>query len=500
MKQNLFFRPLTMATITVPAGAIQNIRAAIDAASSGDLINLTAISFNITASGFSTNTPGTSPATFARFGAKTLSFQGASQGGTIVNGNARIFTTQQDAGSGVPTDINLKSMTLSYAGASNYILQFGDKIYKSGTDACGNQYFDSINVIPGIDIIDVAFSGTHAGGNGTAGTYMEFSSGYSAAGSAPLNFNLSQSVVNLTGQSGFNPSTPSGGSSFLQVQGDGITISQTNFNENGYRNSLSIWNSSNVIIDRNGFSRPSYPFIRASGETIRNSSGVVSANSFKDGAYLDLRDFCNDTLNIKGNTFRMNGVTNPAGLFGGSGPFGILLRDASAFSGSTLTFGTGVTDGNLFEDGLIFKNITSTATSFTGSFFVNVTNPANTGFPISKTFVKASVGGTGSDSLTGSTGEDWISGDLGNDTLTGGNGNDAFVFATALNASSNVDTITDYGRGDKIWLDDSFFSLGFAGISQSVVGGNLELSYSGTKFAVLQGVTQNRSSSDFILF
>jgi RTX calcium-binding nonapeptide repeat (4 copies) len=489
-----------MATITVPAGAIQNIRAAINAASSGDLIDLTAVNFNITASGFNTNIPGTSPATFARFGAKALSFQGASQGGTTVSGNPRIFVGQQDARSGVPTDINLKSMTLSYVDASGYILQFGNKIYRSGTDACGNQYFDSINVIPGVDIIDVLFSGTHAGGNGAAGTYMEISSGYSAAGSAPLNFNFSQSVVNLTGQSGFNPADPSGGSSFLQAQGDGITISQSNFNENGYRNSLSIWNSSNILIDRNGFSHPDFPYIRASGETIRNSSGVIFANSFDDGTYLDLRDFCNDTLNINGNNFLMNGVTNPAGLFGGSGPFGILLRDASAFSNSTLTFGTGVTDGNFFEDGLLFKNITSTATSFTGSFFLNVTNPANTGFPISKTFVKASVGGTGSDILTGSTGEDWISGDLGNDTLTGGSGNDAFVFATTLNASTNVDTIADYARGDKIWLDDSIFPSGFGGISQSVVSGNLELSYGGTKFAVLQGVTNNRSSADFIMF
>jgi len=491
-----------MATITVPAGAIRNIRAAIDAASSGDLIDLTAGSFDITADGFNTITPGTSPATFARFGTKSLSFQGASQGGAIVNGNARIFTGQQDGASGVPTDINLRSMTLSYAGASNYILQFGDKIYKAGTDACGNPYFDAKNVIPGIDIIDVAFSGTHAGGNGAAGTYMEISAGYSAAGSAPLNFNFSQSIVNLTGQSGFNPAMPSGGSSFLQAQGDGITISQSNFNENGYRNSLSIWNSSNVLIDRNSFSRPTFPYVRASGETIRNSSGVVSANIFSDGAYLDLRDFCNDTLNIKGNSFLMKGATNPAGLFGGSGPFGILLRDASAFSNSTLTFGTGLTDGNFFEDGLLFKNITSTATSFAGSFFVNVTNPAN---PINKTFTQASVGGTVSDILTGSSGDDWISGDLGNDTLTGSTGGDAFVFATTLNASTNVDTITDYGvgvggRNDRIWLDNSIFPAGYDGISQSVVSGNLELSYGGTKFAVLQGVASIRPKGDFVMF
>lgn len=486
-----------MATITVPSGLIRNIRQAINAAASGDTIELLAGNYDITASGLNTSTAGTSPATFARFGTKILSFIGASQGGTIVTGNPRIFTGQQDAASGIPGDLNLTKMTLSYSGASGYILQTGDKIYLGPTavDPCGNPYFNSINVIRGIDIVDVAFSGTSAGGNGSAGTYMEISSGYTAAGSAPLNFNLANSTVNLTGQAGFNPAVPSGGSAFLQAQGDGISITNNNFNENGYRNALSIWNSSNVLIDRNAFSHPSNPFVRASGETIRNSSGTVSTNTFSDGTYLDARDFCSDTLNVNANTFTMTGVSNPAGLFGGSGPFGILLRDPSAFS--ALKFGTG-DNGNFFEDGLIFKNITSQATSFTGDFLVSLNGGANFGF-----FTKAIVGGTASDNLTGlaSSGDDWISGDLGNDTLTGGAGQDAFVFATALNASTNVDTITDFGTGgDQIWLDNSFFPAGFASVTQTVVGGNLELSYGGTKFAVLQGITTPRPSSDFVVF
>ena len=483
-----------MATITVPSGQIRNIRAAINAAANGDTIQLTTGTFDITSSGFSTTSPGTSPATFARFGNKSLTFKGVSQGGSIVNGNPRIFTVQQDGASGIPTDINLQSMTLNYSGGSGYILQFGDKIYAAGADPCGNQYFNSVNVIRGVDIVDVAFSGTSAGGNGAAGTYMEISSGYTAAGAAPLNFNFANSTVNLTGQAGFNPAVPSGGSAFLQAQGDGISITGSNFNENGYRNSLSIWNSSNVLIDSNAFSHPAYPFVRASGETIRNSSGVVSLNSFSDGTYLDLRDFCNDTLNIKGNSFLMTDAKNPAGLFGGSGPFGILLRDTSAFS--SLTFGNGI-DANYFQDGLVFKNTTSTATSFTGEFSVYLTKS-----DIFGPFTKAIVGGTASDNLTGlaTSGPDWISGDLGNDTLTGGAGSDAFVFATTLNASTNVDRITDFGSGDQIWLDDSFFPLGLASVSQTVVGGNLELSYGGTKFAVLQGITSPLANSSFAVF
>lgn len=64
------------------------------------------------------------------------------------------------------------------------------------------------------------------------------------------------------------------------------------------------------------------------------------------------------------------------------------------------------------------------------------------------------TGGATSDTLTGGTGADQLDGDLGNDTLTGGTGADRFIFSTALNATTNVDTITDYNatEGDVIEL------------------------------------------------
>ena len=71
-------------------------------------------------------------------------------------------------------------------------------------------------------------------------------------------------------------------------------------------------------------------------------------------------------------------------------------------------------------------------------------------------------GGDGNDSLNGGDGADQLYGDLGNDTLTGGIGNDRFYFNTALNASTNLDTITDFSNGgsntDKIYLSSSIFT------------------------------------------
>jgi Ca2+-binding RTX toxin-like protein len=69
----------------------------------------------------------------------------------------------------------------------------------------------------------------------------------------------------------------------------------------------------------------------------------------------------------------------------------------------------------------------------------------------------------GNDTLNGANGNDTLIGGNGNDTLTGGSGADKFLFDTALNASTNLDTIKDFVKGtDKIVLDDDIFTA-FAG-------------------------------------
>lgn len=70
------------------------------------------------------------------------------------------------------------------------------------------------------------------------------------------------------------------------------------------------------------------------------------------------------------------------------------------------------------------------------------------------------------DTLNGGAGNDVLYGGTGNDTLTGGAGADKFVFASALNASSNVDRILDFVSGtDKIVLDNNIFTGFSAGAS-----------------------------------
>jgi len=67
-------------------------------------------------------------------------------------------------------------------------------------------------------------------------------------------------------------------------------------------------------------------------------------------------------------------------------------------------------------------------------------------------------GGAGNDIIKGNGGSDLIIGGAGNDRLTGGSGNDSFVFNTALDARTNVDTITDFRHNqDRIALSLNIF-------------------------------------------
>ncbi len=67
-------------------------------------------------------------------------------------------------------------------------------------------------------------------------------------------------------------------------------------------------------------------------------------------------------------------------------------------------------------------------------------------------------GGAGNDYLQGDDGNDTLNSGAGNDTLYGGAGNDVFLFADALDASTNIDRILDFTPGqDKVHLSLSVF-------------------------------------------
>jgi Ca2+-binding RTX toxin-like protein len=74
-------------------------------------------------------------------------------------------------------------------------------------------------------------------------------------------------------------------------------------------------------------------------------------------------------------------------------------------------------------------------------------------------------GGIGNDTLDGGLDNDRLFGGVGKDTLIGAANNDFFVFNTALNASTNVDTITDFNHvADTFQLENAIFTKLGAGV------------------------------------
>lgn len=68
-------------------------------------------------------------------------------------------------------------------------------------------------------------------------------------------------------------------------------------------------------------------------------------------------------------------------------------------------------------------------------------------------------GGSGNDTLKGLGGNDRLVGGPGNDTLAGGTGQDSLLFNAALNASTNVDKVTDFSPvDDTIRLENTVFA------------------------------------------
>jgi parallel beta-helix repeat protein len=69
------------------------------------------------------------------------------------------------------------------------------------------------------------------------------------------------------------------------------------------------------------------------------------------------------------------------------------------------------------------------------------------------------TGTSGADKYNGNGGNDRIAAKDGNDVLSGGSGKDTFVFDSKLNASKNIDKITDFSvKDDTINLDDAIFA------------------------------------------
>jgi Ca2+-binding RTX toxin-like protein len=230
-----------------------------------------------------------------------------------------------------------------------------------------------------------------------------------------------------------------------------------------------------------------------------------------------------DTINVTGalSTFLSFGVfgtnynaINPNLPFSALATYqGIEIFDGNNFAISGVNNGSDIFDLSGFSSATQVGAI-NTFNATGGTDYVNVST-ADAGVTI--------TGGAGTQIIVGSAYADTLTGGGGNDTLTGGSGDDRFYFNTALNASTNLDTITDFktgGDADTIRLSSAIFT----GLSTGILAGTdfgtaaavgADVVYSGgglyfkaggsanivyyTQFAILTG-SPAVSNSDIVVF
>lgn len=101
----------------------------------------------------------------------------------------------------------------------------------------------------------------------------------------------------------------------------------------------------------------------------------------------------------------------------------------------------------------------------------------------------------GNDTLNGLTGDDTLNGGSGNDLLIGGVGADLFIFSQG----SGVDTISDFGGGDRIDLRDLSDLQSFGDLSISNISNNSSIDLgNGNRIIVENFASTSFNANDFI--
>ena len=218
-------------------------------------------------------------------------------------------------------------------------------------------------------------------------------------------------------------------------------------------------------------------------DTLRGGSGddVASYLAATSGVRANLTNPSNNTGEAAGDTYSL--IENLAGssfqdvLYGN----GSNNRLSGAAGNDTLV-GHGGADTLIGGAGADTASYAGAATGVVA----RLGNPAaNTGYAAGDTYSSIEnlfgsanadglYGNSGNNAINGGAGNDRIDGGNGTDLLTGGAGVDAFLFSAPLNATANIDKITDYSvASDTIELDHAIFAaLGIGTLSAAAFQAN----------------------------
>ena len=416
------------------------------------------------------------------------------------NGNKYFSLTSFNAAAPITVPLTLSNVTVDISGQSNGF---------DGTTG-GSAFLHSWNNNGPVSITNSNFDES-----GFASTLNLLGTGASPSGSYTIsnnNFNRSTTAANRTVRPSGNRlqnvnATLSGNTftqgSYLDLYGNisGITLGATStintFNtiNNGYGIRVTSPNAgaAPTFLGTNAFTGGGLPlkYVNATANTSYTLTGGIITVGGISFTNLIAGGQADDSFSGTANADWINGDDGNDSISGGAGNDSIL----GGAGNDTIEGGAGADslNGNSGMDTLSYANSSAAVTVDLGANtasggdaagdiianFVNLIGSANADTLTGNNNANDIFGGAGQDSLFGGLGADTLTGGdgndtldgvdgndslvggLGNDTLTGGAGNDRFVFDTLLNATTNLDTITDFDattQSDKIYLSSSIFT------------------------------------------
>jgi Ca2+-binding RTX toxin-like protein len=161
-----------------------------------------------------------------------------------------------------------------------------------------------------------------------------------------------------------------------------------------------------------------------------------------------------DPLEPKAGNDTLNGGTGGDHMIGGGGNDTYFVDNLRDVVDEHSDQGSG-TDTVRSSGSFNLGNLAAVQGSVENLVLLGSANINGTGNSLSNTL----VGNSGNNAFNGGQGDDLLAGLLGNDTLIGASGYDVFLFNTALNAATNVDTIADFSvPTDTVKLENSVFT------------------------------------------
>lgn len=345
------------------------------------------------------------------------------------------------------------------------------------------------------DVVD------EAGGGGTLDTVnssVSFSSAdiesITLTGTAAVNATLSGSLTNtLTGNSGDNVLTSGGGH-------DTLTGGAGNDTLNGGAGNDYLTGDLGADVMRGGLGNDNY-FVDNIGDIVDETGGGGTQDRVDSSVTVSLSGIERVTLT---GTANINATVSGSAAITVTGNSGVnVLISGSGNDNLNGGIGADVMRGGLGNDyyyvddigdvvdetgggGAGDRIITSISFASADVEQILLTGTGNINGSLTDGLSNSLYGNTGNNVLMSGAGNDYLEGIAGNDTLNGGSGNDTlnggagldvFQFDTALNATTNLDRISDFSVvDDTMSLDDAVFTaLGATGVLAANLFKNLSL-------------------------